>query len=352
MSVTLVVMGLTAPIAGRFVDRAGPRRTLLGGLGLVAAGAASLALTDQPWAFFIGFAVISGVGFSLVSNSTISTTIAVNFAEKRGLATGLATSGSSAGQLLLIPVFAVMLSAGSWRLSFWAITALTVLLFAVLWLALPKAPTTGREGGSDSGRLADDLQYLLRSPAFYLLFLSFFICGITSTGIIETHFMPFVAFCGFPPLPTASAYGILSVLNLGGMILSGWLTDRVNRVMLLASIYFVRGLSFLLLAGVGADYQTVLIFSVIFGIVDYSTVPVTASLVASHLGTKVMGFAMGLIAGGHALGAALGAFGGGILFDAFGSYSIMWLVGVWTAIGAAALVLLMSQTKPTALAAT
>lgn len=193
--------------------------------------------------------------------------------------------------------------------------------------------------------LIDDVQYLFSKPVFYLLFFSFFICGVTSLGIVETHFMPYATLCGFPPVPTATAYGLLSAFNLVGMIVSGWLTDRVNRVLLLGSIYFVRGLSFFLLVGTGANYETLVAFAVLFGLVDYATVPVTVSLAASHLGTRVLGLAMGLITCGHQLGSATGAFIGGLLYDITTNYSAMWLSGVWTAMVAAGLALLIFRIR-------
>ena len=204
----------------------------------------------------------------------------------------------------------------------------------------PKAVVVG------APTMMDDVRYLFSKPAFYLLFFSFFICGITSLGIVETHFMPYAALCGFPPVPTATAYGLLSAFNLVGMIVAGWLSDRVNRVSLLASIYFIRGLSFFLLVGTGASYEVLIAFAMLFGLVDYATVPVTVSLAASHLGARVLGLAMGLITCGHQLGSATGAFVGGFLFDTAANYSTMWLAGVWTAMGAAGLALLIFRTTP------
>ena len=98
--------------------------------------------------------------------------------------------------------------------------------------------------------------------------------------MIETHFLPYASFRGFGPIPSATAYGLLSAINLLGMILVGWLTDRVNRPLLLGGIYLIRGLTFILLAYVGTDLQSLFIFAMLFGLVDYSTSPVTASLIA------------------------------------------------------------------------
>ena len=164
-----------------------------------------------------------------------------------------------------------------------------------------------RRGGSAHGSnaaetgLVRDVWAIMKMPAFQILFWSFFLCGFTTSGVIETHFLPYASFCGFGPIPSATAYGLLSAVNLVGMILVGWLTDRVNRPLLLGAIYLIRGVTFVVLVNVGADLELLFLFAIIFGLVDYSTSPVTASLVASHIGLRVMGLAFGLISAGTRL---------------------------------------------------
>src|SRR5262249_33776859 len=179
---------------------------------------------------------------------------------------------------------------------------------------------------------------LLARPAFQILFWSYLICGYTTTGGIETHFLPYTALCGFPPLPSATAYGVLALFKLFGMVAFGWLTDRVSRPLLLGLVYSLRGLSFLVLLHVGSSYEWLLVFAVFFGLVDYATVPITASLVVSHLGIRTMGLAMGVISAGHALGAAVGAYLGGLIFDSLGGYDWLWRVSIVAAIAAGLLV--------------
>lgn len=169
---------------------------------------------------------------------------------------------------------------------------------------------------------------------FGWLFWSFLLCGYTTAGVIETHFLPYASFCGFGPIPSAAAYGALSAVNMLGMIAAGWLTDRVNRAALLGSIYLARGSAFVILMNVGADFDMLMVFAVLFGAVDYATVPVTASLVASHLGLRVMGLSMGLISAGHAIGAASGAFMGGYLVDLTTRYDWIWLSSLALTVGA------------------
>ncbi|MEM7284602.1 MAG: MFS transporter, partial [Pseudomonadota bacterium] len=193
--------------------------------------------------------------------------------------------------------------------------------------------------------LRQDLAAILRLPAFQILFWSFLICGYTTSGVIETHFLPYAAFCGFGPVPSATAYGLLSAVNLAGMILAGWLTDRMNRPLLLGLIYLLRGGTFVILINVGASFETLIFFSVLFGLVDYSTIPVTASLIATHVGRGVMGLAFGLISAGHQVGAALGAYFGGILFDIYARYDWVWWSSVWLVVFAGFVVFLLKD-KP------
>jgi predicted MFS family arabinose efflux permease len=167
------------------------------------------------------------------------------------------------------------------------------------------------------------------------------LCGYTSTGVVETHLIPFAQFCGIPPAPSALAFGILMGVNTLGMVAAGYLTDRVNRTLLLASIYFFRSLTFLMLPLLVDETAILWVFAFLFGIFDYATVPPTASLAVSHLGKARVGTAMGLISAGHAIGAALGAFAGGYLFDATGGYGWLWSSSFGLALAAAAIAALV-----------
>ena len=331
----LIVMALSAPMAGVLVDRFGARVTLSTGLMLVAVGAAAVTTTSNPIVFAIGFGGIAAIGFGIVALHTVSTAVAMVYERNRGLATGVATSGSTAGQLLVVPLVAFLLTTLSWRWSFGGLAVMAAIGALVVLVILPRpaASGAGRRGSSLSS-----LKMLARSPVYHLLFWSFMICGFTTGGVIETHLLPFSSFCGFPPLPSATAYGVLSAVNLGGMILAGYLSDRVDKVFLLVSIYALRALTFVILILLpDLTIEWLFVFAIAFGVVDYSTVPVTAGLVASRLGVKVMGLAMGLLSGGHALGAAAGAFIGGNLFDGLGDYQAVWVMAAALSMFAAVL---------------
>jgi len=347
-AVALLVMAGIAPFGGRLVDKQGARAILLIGLGALATGCFLVAATAKPLAFLLAFSGIAAVGFGLVATHVVSTAVEQEVTKNKGLATGIATSGSTGGQFVLMPLLAILISTYDWRFAFVALGVGTLIIMACIYRWFPRHshPVTSAPGGTVSHpSLQQDLIRILKLPAFQILFWSYFICGYTTSGVIETHFLPYASFSGFGPVPSASAYGLLSAINLAGMILAGWLTDRVNRPLLLAGIYLIRGLTFIILLNVGADFETLLLFSILFGLVDYSTVPVTASLVASHIGKGVMGLAFGLISAGHQIGAALGAYFGGVLYDLYLQYDWVWWSSVWLAVFAGVLVILLKD-KP------
>lgn len=349
-SVALVMVAICAPIAGNLADRYGARMMLTAGLLIVAAGLLLFAAFPVAALYIVGYGLVGGVGFATANMHLISTAIAKLFTEQRGLATGIANSGATAGQFITVPLVTAGLAYVSWQWSIVAVALVCVVMAVVIWVALkPTADAAAETRKADTlsqEPLWTRLKFLLTNPTFHILYWSFFICGVTTTGAIETHFLPYAAFCGFPPVPASGVYGGIMAINLGGMFLAGWLTDKVNRPLLLGSIYIVRSFSFLVLMHVGTSYEMLFVFAIIYGIFDYSTVPPTASLAASHLGLKIMGLAMGLISGGHALGGALGSFMGGYLFDLFARYTEMWWAAFATAVVAGIMVFFVKENRP------
>lgn len=348
MAATLVGMAALAPLVGFGIDRGGPRAILVGGLALVAASTAVQAVMQGEAAFILGFLGLGALGFGMVATHAVSSAVARSFETRQGLAIGIATSGSTAGQFVFVPLLGLLLAGGGWRLGYEALAAGCALLAVLSWFLLRgSAPRSSRHGSAEDGAeggsesFAQRLLYLARRPVFHGLFWSFLICGYTTTGVIETHLIPYAQFCGIPPAPSALAFGVLMGVNTLAMIGAGWLTDRMNRAWLLAAIYFGRSLVFLLLPPLAQDASILWLFAVLFGIFDYATVPPTASLAAGHLGRARVGTAMGLISAGHSIGGALGAFMGGYLFDLTGGYGWLWASSFGVALGAAAIAALV-----------
>ncbi len=334
---SLIVMAAVSPIAGNMIDRFGARVLLFAGMMAIAVGMTLSSAMHWPWQFLVAFGGFAGLGFGMAATHAVSTIVSLLFDENRGLAVGIATAGSTAGQLVVVPVLAAVLAQSSWRWSYLSL-GITALAMAILVLVVVR-PVKIRAAGAhrESVSFFDEAAQLFRTPVFHLLFWSYTICGFTTSGVVETHLLPYAAACGFPPLESAFAYGLLSAINLGGMVLAGWLADRMHRPLLLGMIYILRALSFIVLIWASRDISLLFLFAVLFGMFDYSTVPVTASLVASHMGLRVMGLTMGLLSAGHALGAATGVYLAGVLFDLFAQYFWVWVAAIALALFAGVL---------------
>lgn len=343
-----IFMAIAAPIAGNLVDRLGPRLLLSAGLVAVGGGVVLAAGAMTTWQFYLAYSVIAGIGFGTAATHVVATIVSLRFTARRGLAVGIATAGATAGQFIVLPILARVLELTDWRTAYVALGAASLAFAPVVYAAIKSTRPAARSGaGAAGGSMGERLMFLLRSRTFHLLFWSYFICGVTTSGVIEAHFIPFGTLCGFTLAASSDALGILMVFNLGGMVLAGWLSDRMHRPLLLGSIYILRGFTFLILMAVGTDYPTFVVFAVLFGIFDYSTVPVTASIAATHLGLRIMGLSMGLLTAAHALGAAVGAQMGGTMFDLLATYLWTWIVSSIVALLAGVLCYLIAENRPT-----
>src|SRR5215470_6514951 len=249
-SLAQIFMAAAAPIVGNLVDRFGARFLLSFGLAAVGGGVVLAAGAHTPWQFYGAYSIIAGIGFGTAATHVVSTIVSLNFTLRRGLAVGIATAGATGGQLVVIPILARVLDHTDWRTSYVAIGTIALALAPVVFLLIrPRATDIAarQERRAESEPMSERLRFLLGSPTFHLLFWSYFICGITTSGVIEAHLIPYSVFCGFPVATSSDAFGLLMAFNLGGMVLAGWLSDRMNRPLLLGAIYILRGITFILL---------------------------------------------------------------------------------------------------------
>lgn len=346
-AVMMIVMGAFAPAAGLVLDRFGARAIYGAGMGLIGTGFILCSLMTEPWQLLALYSIMGGIGFAVVSPSIVSSTVARYFDARLGLATSIATSGSTGGQLALMPLLGLVVVAIGWRPSFAAVGIIILITAIIVPVLIGREPRRASSGQSGKGwALASTFAQLRGDRTFWLLTGGFFICGFTTAGVIKIHLIPYAVSCGFPPLQSAVAYGVMSFFSMAGMLVYGYLSDRLHRPALLASIYFLRALTFILLMQITGSPATLFIFAILFGIFDYASFPIVASLVASHIGRSIMGVSMGLIFASHSLGGAAGSFMGGYLFDLFARYDWVWIVSIALAFLAALLSILIKETRP------
>ncbi|MDF1726194.1 MAG: MFS transporter [Sulfitobacter sp.] len=335
--------GIGQPIFGAIAEKVGDRRAIILGAIVYAAGLVLTAysvtpLEHQAYAWLVGFGV-AGTGFGVV----LAVVGRASSAENRSMSLAIVTAAGSAGQVFGAPTAEWLLGMMSWQ-SVFLIFAATVLAL-ILLLPLMRAPQMAAKSELDES-LSEILGKAFRDPTYTLIFLGFFSCGY-QLGFITAHFPAFVTeLCG-PIMPggvlhelgitTTSALGavaisLIGLANIGGTLLAGWAGNRFPKKYLLAGIYTGRTVIAALFILLPITPLTVILFSIGMGSLWLATVPLTSGLVAQIYGLRYMGTLYGIVFFSHQLGSFVGIWLGGRMYDAFGTYTSVWWIGV--AVGA------------------
>jgi MFS family permease len=343
IAVNLVLFGLIGPFAASLMDRWGLRRLVLCALALLAASVALTTLMTSQWQMLLLWGVCVGSGTG-VTALVLAAVIANRwFDRQRGLVLGVLTAANATGQLLFLPFLARLLEVSGWRSVALAVAAGAAVVF-VLVLALMRdrpsqlglapygqALTPGAAVPPPPLSLTpvQALRLVRRSPAFWVLAGSFFVCGASTNGLIGTHLIPACHDLGIPEVRAAGLLAVMGLFDIVGTTASGWLTDRFSSRYLLFIYYFLRGLSLLCLPYTLAHGNSELRwFAIFYGLDWVATVPPTVRLASDLFGRQNAGVIFGWIAAAHQLGAALAALGAGAIRTAFGDYNgAFWISG-------------------------
>ena len=350
-SIVLAIMALGSPIAGNLMDRYGARLVIATGLAALAFGVGATSFVSDLTFYYLLFGVIGGVGWAFVSIPMVTAAVSGYFERMRGLAIGIAISGASGGQLPILSGLGILIAAIGWRASY-QVLALVVAALALLVLLWFKPPLGERRSSQpsevdDADTLGNRLKFLLVNRTFLLLLGAFTLCGFTTAGVIDVYFIPYAMACGFTLIEGSLAYGAHGLGNLAGVVLFSWMADHVHRPRLLASMFFLRALTFVLLLFIAADISVMFTFAVIFGILNFATFPVIANIVATHISVRIIGLTLGLLFGGHSLGAAVGVSIGGWMFELTAQYGWIWWLSVVLAALAGIFAILVREIRPT-----
>ena len=345
ISLNLFLFGAAAPISGWLLDRYGPRRVMLGSLSLLVLGVTGTTFMTQLWQLILLWGIVVGLGAGGAS-SVLSATVAQRwFVARRGLVLGFLNSASSTGQLIFIPLLMTVIVYSGWRAGSMLLVASCVLMILLLakWMKNDPADLGLQPYGGDAPRPdsatsfkarpgigksdpAISFRQVIRTPTFWLLCGSFFICGGTANGLVGTHLIPHSIDHGIPEIRAAATIGVMGGMNFIGTLISGWLTDRVNPRKLLALVYALRGSSLFILPFV-SDFSHLFVFAVIYGLDWFATVPPTIALTADTFGKRAIGTVYGWIFLAHQIGAALAAIGGGLIRVWLGDYHLAFIIG-------------------------
>jgi predicted MFS family arabinose efflux permease len=330
-----LVWGLAQPLAGRFADRFGASKAILGGSALYVGGLVLMAQSHSGTMLAVSAGLVIGVGLSGTSMPVVFGAIVRSTPpERRSLAMGIAMSVGSLGQFAMLPGALSAIEAIGWAATLMALAALGVAMapLAAVLTERPAAHPSGRPPRS----LGQVLGEALAHRGFWLLALGFFVCGF-HVVFIATHIPAFLTDRGLPPRTGAIVLALVGLFNIAGSYLAGYLGGRVNKPAILIGIYGARALVIAAFVLFPVTELTAYLFGAAMGLLWLSTVPPTNGTIASVFGVEDMATLGGLVFLFHQVGAFLGGWLGGRLYALTGSYDLVWWISVALAVLAALL---------------
>jgi sugar phosphate permease len=360
LAIRFMLFGGMGPFAAVFMNRFGVRRMMLISLAIVGASLLLSLGMSRLWQLILLWGVAVGIGTGMTA-MVLGATVATRwFSARRGLVTGLLSASTATGQLVFLPLLAAMTEAMGWRAALLLVCgALVVAALAALLLVRdrpsdlglppygesaiqPPAPQPATLGGLLLAPLVA-LRDAARTGAFWVLFLTFFVCGASTNGLVQMHFISLCGDNGLPAVGAASMLAMMGLFDFAGTLASGWLSDRFDNRRLLFVYYGLRGLSLLYLPFSDFSLYSLTAFAMFYGLDWVATVPPTVRLTVQRFGAERANIVFGWIFAGHQLGAASAALGGGMSRTLLQSYMPAFVTAGLLCLGAALLVLGLSR---------
>ncbi|NOJ92423.1 MFS transporter [Corallococcus coralloides] len=355
VSVNLVLYGLVGPFAAALMQKFGIRRTTLVSLCIIAMGVALTNFIRAPWQLLLFWGVLVGLGTGTTAMVLGATVVQRWFVARRGLVMGVLTASTATGQLVFLPLLAMLVEHHGWRVvSFTVAGVVACVIPLVAWLVRDRpsdvglkpygaAPEDEEVKPSSVNPLANALGALGRASRkrdFWLLAGSFFICGATTNGLVGTHLIPACMDHGIPEVRAAGLLALMGIFDLVGTTASGWMSDRFDNRWLLFWYYGLRGLALLYLpSAFEMSLFGLPLFAVFYGLDWIATVPPTVRLTTQTVGAEDGPIAFGWVVAAHQVGAGLGALGAGVIRTSLETYTPAWVVAGVICLAAALVVL-------------
>jgi MFS family permease len=353
VSLNIILLGATGPFLTGLMQVIGLKRTMIGCLTILMAGTALSTFMHHPWQLFLTWGLMVGIGSGAGAVGFAGAVANRWFIERAGLAMGLLTSANAAGQLIFLPLLALLVQHFGWQGVSITLTAVIALTIPMVMLLLPESPAAiglpafgGRTVvplpayvGNPFTVAFTALGRASKSMDFWLLCLTFGICGFSTNGLINTHLIAYCADNGIAPVNGASILAVIGMFSLIGSTASGWLCDRYSPRVLLFWYYGLRGLSLVVVPFSGFDAVSLAIFSVFYGLDWVATGPATFALTNEVFGRRDAPVIVSWIFAAHQVGGALAAFGGGMVRSLSGSYLMAFIASGIACLMASMLVL-------------
>ncbi|RAU22380.1 MFS transporter [Paramagnetospirillum kuznetsovii] len=358
VSVNLILYGLMAPFAAAVMDRIGVRRTMALALAVLAVGVLATTAMSRPWHMTLLWGIVVGGGSGTIALVLGATVVSRWFDAYRGTVMGVLSAATATGQLIFLPQMAWLVEHWGWREAVMLIAAAAAVLAPVIWLFMrdrpvdvglwpvgaTEAPPHAVRAGNPAVAAIVALKDGMRSRDFWLLAGTFFVCGLSTNGLIGTHLIPACFDHGIPEVKAAGLLAAMGLFDMVGTTLSGWLSDRWDSRKLLFWYYGLRGLSLIFLDwAFGPDVFGLWLFAVFYGLDWIATVPPTVKLCAQAFGRERAGVMFGWIFASHQVGAAVAAFMAGWIRTDLGDYYLAFVAAGLTCLVAAAMALMIGR---------
>lgn len=366
LAVRLLFFGLLGPFAAAFMNHFGIRRVVMTALALIGAGIVGSLFMRELWQLLALWGVVIGVGTGMTALVLGATVASRWFEKRRGLVVGLMTASNATGQLIFLPLLANLAETIGWRSALGFIVVVLAIAFALALLLKDYPADVGLApfGGTLQPRVVRSrkLSELVLSPiralreaaktqVFWVLFATFFVCGFSTNGLIQQHWISICGDVGITPTGAAGYLALIGIFDFVGTIVSGWLSDRYDNRWLLLAYYGLRGVSLLFLPYSGFSFAMLTVFAVFYGLDWVATVPPTVKLTAQQFGAEKASLVFGWVFAGHQLGAASAAAVAGIARTELDTYTPALLLAGVFCILAALLVLTIGWPKRAGVAA-
>ena len=317
--------GLAGPFAGALADRFGALRVLcVGGL-LYALGLVLMGLSTSSLAFTGSAGVLLGLAQSGTTYAIVYGVIGRNVAaDKRSWAMGITAAAGSFGQFLMVPVENWLIGGLGWQNALFVLGCLALVILPLAF-GLKEPPAAAAQGPQQS--IGAAVKEAFSYPSFQLLMAGYFVCGF-QVVFIGVHMPSYLKDNGLTPNVASTALALIGLFNVIGTYSAGMLGARLPYRYILSCIYALRSVTIVTFLLVPLSPWSVYIFAAVMGALWLSTVPPTNAVVAQIFGVKYLSMLSGFVFVSHQFGSFLGAWLGGKLYDATGSYNVVWWIAV------------------------
>ena len=328
IAVQNLAWGFLQPLAGAWATRLGMRGLMVGGALLYAAGLALLAMAQGLTAVVLGAGV--AIGAALACNGSALAMAAASRpvpVALRSTVLGIVSAAGSVGAMVAAPIGQALTQSAGWRVGAWGFAALALLMLPAAWAAgkVDRLPLPPQQGEGQNARAARGVA--LRNPLFVVMAITYFVCGMQLV-FLTTHLPSYLDICGMDPMLGAQALGVIGGFNVLGSLFFGWAGGRWNKLVLLGVIYTLRSLALAWYFMAPPTPAGTLVFAAIMGFLWLGVAPLVSGWIAETFGLRWQAMLSGVAFVGHQLGSFVGAFGGGMVYDLAGSYTLAWQIGV------------------------